>query len=282
VPLTSTPVAQPTAAPLTTKPTLQPLTYPPTSSPTSSCNYKLPKIITLKPFELTLSISKSSNISYLDDINLQEFTNVTDKYLNNFLSNHSIPREERMLFDRLRLTLNLKKSSVELSKFKVEYGGAANVSIVSLCNETNVTLSDRQKSFFNGLVLSAFDNQQAEKYDSMLHASLDPTVSQLSFADAREVRRVTQDSRVTRIASNTFFCVPVMVSSFAAVVVIMALVLVAHNKYRSKTITKKEVRPKSNLIVAHHPPDISRDSLGFQLNEIKESANLPCGGIMYL
>jgi hypothetical protein len=208
VPLTSTPVARPTTAPPTTKPTLQPLTYPPTSSPTSSCTYKLPKIITLKPFELTLSTPESSNISYLDDINLQEFTNVTEKYLNYFLSNHSIPSEERMLFDRLRLTLNLKNSSVEPSKFKAEFGGAVNVSIVSLCNETNVTLSDRQKSFFDGLVLSSFDNQHAEEYDSMLHGSIDPTVSQLSFADAREVRRVTQDSRVTGIASNTFFLCP--------------------------------------------------------------------------
>jgi hypothetical protein len=53
-----------------------------------------------------------------------------------------------MLFDRLRLTVNLKNASVELFNCKAEF--------VSLCNETNVTLSDRQKSprdrKLNGLV----------------------------------------------------------------------------------------------------------------------------------
>lgn len=175
-----------------------------------------------------------------------------------------------MLFDRLHLTLNLKNSFVELSTFKAECGGAANVSIFSLCNETNVTLSDSQKSFFDGLVLSAFNNEHAEKYDAALYASIDPTVSHLSLADVGEVRRFSQNSRVPDIASNTL-SIPVIVSSFAAVLVTLALVLVAFKKYRSKSNAKKEVRPKSN----------SHDH-GFQPNELRESTSLPCGGIMFM
>jgi hypothetical protein len=160
---------------------MQPVPSQPTSSPTSTCTYKIPTSIELKPFTLTLSLPQGLNVSYLDDINLQTFNNVTESYLIKFLSNYTIPVEYRVTFKNVNLFLDLENSSVESSSFKAAYGGAASVSIISLCNETNTTISNSQKNYFNSLVLSAFDGDQAKNYNNDLHASSEPTVYQMSF-----------------------------------------------------------------------------------------------------
>jgi len=157
---------------------------PATSSPTAACTYKLHTMTNLTPFHLFLSLPKGSNISYLDDTHIVEFTNITNKYLNNYLIKSSNLGGDGIEFQSVTLNLpNTSNTTVEEQSllWKPVYNGVAYFSIAALCNVTNSTVPQEQKNLLTGLISSAFVGDQKAKFNSALQESGNSLISQMTL-----------------------------------------------------------------------------------------------------